>query len=162
MRKIRIYLETSVIGDFEAETERGAITREFFRIITENSDEYELIVSPMLIQEIEDAPPEKQEALLTIMQSLDYIEVPSQHEANHLANQYVTAGVLNKKHIDDLTHVAYAVLNRCDYIVSWNMKHIVRDKTMSRVQAFNRSNNYHCPNFVTPEVFTGELNYANN
>ena len=162
MRKIRIYLETSVIGDFDADSERGATTREFFRIVKANADEYELVVSPMLLQEIDAAPTEKQQALLVILQSLDYIEMPEQDEANNLAKQYIAAGVLGKKHINDLTHVAYAVLARCDYIVSWNMKHIVRAKTMSGVQAFNRVNYFHSPNFVTPTAFTGELNYVND
>jgi len=162
MKKLRIYLETSVIGDFDAATERGAMTREFFRLMKAHADEYELIVSPMLLEEIDAAPVEKQTGLLSILRSLDYLEVPIQDEANKLAKQYIAARVLNKKHINDLTHVAYAVLNRCDYIVSWNMKHIVRAKTMSGVQAFNRSNNYHSPNFVTPTAFTGEMPSAND
>jgi len=100
--------------------------------------------------------------LFAVLQSLDYVEVQEQDEADNLAKQYVAAGVLAKKHIDDLTHVAYAVLARCDYIVSWNMKHIVRAKTISSVQEFNRSHNYHSPNFVSPTAFTGEVIRVND
>ena len=162
MRKLRLYLDTSVISDIGAAAERGAVTREFFRIVAQNPDDYELVVSPALLRELNKAPAEKRQALFTTLRSLDYVEIPEQMEVDDLAKRYVAAGVLSDKHIVDLTHVAYAVLTRCDYIISWNMKHIVRAKTISSVQEFNRLNYYHSPNIATPIIITGEKSYASD
>ena len=162
MRKLRLYLDTSVISDIDAAAERGAVTREFFRIVAQNPDDYELVISPVTLQELDMTPAERRQVLFATLQSLDYVEVPEQIEADDLAIQYIAAGVLSDKHIDDLIHVAYAVLARCDYIISWNMKHIVRAKTISSVQEFNRLNYYHSPNIATPIIITGEKSYASD
>jgi hypothetical protein len=37
-RKIRLYLDSSIIGEFEPEDERREMTQEFFRYIGENSE----------------------------------------------------------------------------------------------------------------------------
>ena len=110
----------------------------------------------MTIQELRDAPEKLQRLLFAIIEMMGYVELPDQVEAEKLAQQYVVAGVLGEKHIDDLIHIAYGVLARCDYVISWNMKHIVRAKTISAVHEFNRLNFYHSPNIATPTIITGE------
>ena len=155
-RKLRLYLDTSVISDINSGTKRGVITREFFGIVRAHPEEYELVISPMTIQELRDAPEKLQRLLFAIIEMMGYVELPDQVEAEKLAQQYVVAGVLGEKHIDDLIHIAYGVLARCDYVISWNMKHIVRAKTISAVHEFNRLNFYHSPNIATPTIITGE------
>ena len=51
MRKLRLYLDTSVISDIDAAAERGAMTREFFRIVAQNPDDYHCpnIATPIII-----------------------------------------------------------------------------------------------------------------
>jgi predicted nucleic acid-binding protein len=91
------------------------------------------------------------------MQKLGCTELPRQSEADDLAKLYVSEEILSEKHIDDLTHVAYAVLARCDYIISWNMKHLVRIRTIDRVNAVNFLYHYPGINIVTPEFITGVI-----
>ena len=156
-RKIRFYLDTSVISHLEADDRRGVITREFFRIVQARTDEHELVVSPMTLRELDAAPDEKWQLLFAIMQRLDYTELQEKNEADDLAKLYVSEEILSEKHIDDLTHVAYAVLARCDYIISWNMKHLVRIRTIDRVNAVNFIYHYPGINIVTPEFITGVI-----
>ncbi|MDR1963304.1 MAG: hypothetical protein LBQ50_05960 [Planctomycetaceae bacterium] len=54
-------------------------------------------------------------------------------------------------------HIAYADVSRCDYVISWNMKHIVRPKTISGVNNVNFHNNFNQINIATPQLFTGEF-----
>ena len=162
MRRLRLYLDTSVIGDFDADTERGATTREFFRIVSENDDEFEIVLSPVVTEELQDAPERIRNQAAAMLESIGFILLPISAEAEDLANLYIKHGVLGERHIEDLTHIAYATLSRCDYIISWNMKHIVRAKTISAVHEFNRQNYYHCPNIATPTIITGELSHGND
>ena len=162
MRKLRLYLDTSVIGDFDADTERGATTREFFRIITENDGEFEIVLSLVVAEELQDAPERIRRRVAAMLESIEFTLLPISVEAENLADLYVRHGVLGERHIEDLTHIAYATLSRCDYVISWNMKHIVRAKTISGVHEFNRQNYHHCPNIATPTIITGELNYDND
>ena len=132
MRRLRLYLDTSVIGDFDADTERGATTREFFRIVSENDDEFEIVLSPVVTEELQDAPERIRNQAAAMLESIGFILLPISAEAEDLAILYIKHGVLGERHIEDLTHIAYATLSRCDYVISWNMKHIVSCKDDQR------------------------------
>ena len=162
MRKSRIYLDTSVLSTIDAPhlPYKEAVTKAFFRMMREKSDEYEVIFSPVSLDEILDAPEDIAERSLAILESIRAIELPDRNEADDLAQLYIAAGVLSQKHINDLLHVAYAVFARCNYVVSWNMRHLVRAWTIDHVNAVNLENRYPVIQIVTPEVFTGELPHA--
>ena len=161
MRKTRLYLEASPIirvGDNNSPI-RQAITKEFFRIVAEKADEYELFVSPVTFEELEDAKTEeKRKASAAFLETIQYIRLPENDEAEDLARTYTIDGVLSQAHIDDLRHVAYAVVSRCDYIITWNMRHLANEQTVRRV---NSQENYGRIFITTPEFFTGGQIYGN-
>ena len=139
---------------------KEAITKEFFRMMEEKTDEYEIIVSPVSMEEIDHAPEVIGDRSRAILQSIRATELPDRKEADDLAQLYVAAETLSQKHFNDLLHVAYAVSARCDYVVSWNMRHLVRVWTINHVNAVNFEHQYPMIQIVTPEVFTGELPHA--
>ena len=136
---------------------RREITEEFFRIFAERSDEYELIVSPVTIQELKNAKSEaKREASMSFLEAVKPVELPKNDEAENLAWVYVREDVLTQTHIDDLTHIAYAIVSRCDYVVTWNMRHLANPRTIRRVNDVNAVENYGKIYITTPRFFTGE------
>ena len=161
-RKLRIYLDTSVVSTIDAPhlPDKEAITQEFFRMMEEQPEDYEVFISPVSLEEIGNAPETIQERSFAVLESIRAVEIPVKEEADDLSQSYIAAEVLSKKHINDLLHVAYAVSARCDFIVNWNMKHLVRAWTIERVNAVNFENHYPTIQIVTPEVFTGELPHA--
>jgi hypothetical protein len=42
-----------------------------------------------------------------------------------LADKYISERVVGRSSLDDCRHIATATLNKVDYLVSWNFKHIV-------------------------------------
>jgi hypothetical protein len=93
----------------------------------------------------------KREVITAFIKLLPIIEIPENENVEVLAEQYILSGVLSESHIDDLTHIAYAVLSECDYIVSWNMKHLANQRTILRVHKYNSENNLPKITIVTPE-----------
>jgi hypothetical protein len=89
------------------------------------------------------------------MESLEFTEIPENEDADKLANIYAEQGVLNVKNLDDLTHIAYATVACCDYIVSWNFKHFVNINTIERVKLVNEANNYKNVSIISPFYFIG-------
>ena len=163
MRKTRLYLETSVIIMVEPDQDpvRHAITNEFFRVVAERSDEYELFVSRMTIDELNNVKSnDKREFYASFLESINCTELPINDEAENLAWIYTIEDVLSQNHIDDLTHIAYAVVSRCDYVITWNMRHIANERTFSRVSAVNTIENYGKIYITTPEFFTGGKVYG--
>ena len=157
-RKLRIYLDTSVVSMIDTPhlPEREAVTKAFFRMMEEQPEDYEIFISPVSLEEIGNAPEMIRKRSFAVLESVGAVEIPVKEEADDLSQLYIAAEVLSKQHINDLLHVAYAVSARCDFIVSWNMKHLVRAWTIERVNAVNFENHYPTIQIVTPEVFTGE------
>ena len=58
-------------------------------------------------------------------------------EVIQLAQKYVDENVVGKTSIDDCRHIATATLNKADFLVSWNFKHIVN---VFRIRGYNSVN----------------------
>ena len=163
MRKTRLYLEASpiIMVNPDQDPIRRAITQEFFRIVAEKPDEYELFTSPVVTEELDRAKTEeKRRATVAFLETIRYTELPENGEAENLAWIYTIDGVLSQANMDDLRHVAYAVVSRCDYIVTWNMGHLANDRTEMRVNSVNANENYTKISIVTPEHFTKGVSYG--
>ena len=163
MRKTRLYLEASpiIMVNPDQDPIRRAITQEFFRIVAEKPDEYELFTSPVVTEELDKAKTEeKRRVTVAFLETIRYTELPENDEAENLAWIYTIDGVLSQASMDDLRHVAYAVVSRCDYIVTWNMRHLANDRTEMRVNSVNANENYTKISIVTPEHFTKGDSYG--
>ena len=157
MRKIKLYVETSpiiMIAGSDQDPIRQAITKEFFRIVAEKSDEYELLISPVTIEELNAGDPDQRSASELFLTTFDYTELSYSDESENLAWIYAGEGVLSQSHINDLRHAAYAVVLRCDYVVTWNMRHLANDRTENRIKRINALENYSPISLITPEHFT--------
>jgi hypothetical protein len=54
MRKLKIYVDTSVVSLFD-DSERGIVTKKFFDIVARENDNFEIILSPVLADELDEA-----------------------------------------------------------------------------------------------------------
>ena len=133
MKKMRLYVDTSVIG--------GCLDPEFslgsLRVIQAARDSRViLLISDIVVREIRKAPPKVVSILETL--PLDAVhDVPIDDEVQDLRDAYLQAGILDRKWVDDATHVAAATVARADAIVSWNFRHIVR---LDKIKAYNQIN----------------------
>ena len=55
-------------------------------------------------------------------------------EAYELAQKYLDEKVVGPTSADDCRHIATATINKVDYLVSWNFKHIVN---VFRIRGYN-------------------------
>jgi len=70
-----------------------------------------------------------------------------------LANEYIKYEAVPKSYPEDVYHIAVAVINEMDYLLSWNFRHIVRKRTRDIVRMVNTLRNPKCVEIITP----GEL-----
>jgi len=96
----------------------------------------------VVIGEIEQTSEPKLSFMLKQLKALDFQLLAESDEAKALGNEYLRQGVLTPKSRDDCMHIAYAVVYRCDVIVSWNFKHLVNFRTIDRVRMINTINRY--------------------
>ena len=132
---MKIYLETSVINFLFAEDapEKMKITQEFFNLI----NEYEIFISDIVLLEIEQAPEQKRELLLDVINKYKMKALESTEDTEKLADIYVGEGIIPKKYYNDALHIAIATKYKMDAIVSWNLTHIVKFQTKFKVKHIN-------------------------
>lgn len=152
MRKLKIYLETSVWNFLFADDapEKMEITKQFFEEIEKGG--YEIYISELVLVEIKRTKDErKREQLLKPITKYRPIELPRSEEVNKLAAKYINAKIIPEKYEEDAVHVACGAVNDLDVIVSWNMQHIVRLKTKLGVNGINKMEGYKEIEICTPE-----------
>ncbi len=138
MKKLRIYVDTSAVG--------GCLDDEFREASCKLFDLFRkcqatLLVSDLLLRELEEAPVKVQDILLSVPRS-NIESLMLDDEVEYLKNRYLAQGVVQAKHTNDALHVAMAVVARADMIVSWNFKHIVHFDKMRGFNAVNLQEGY--------------------
>jgi hypothetical protein len=133
MKRLRIYVDTSVIGGCEDEEFSGPSRQLWSKF---KAGECVLVLSDLTLQEIGDAPPPVRRRLEEIPIA-HQIMVSLDSEAKELAEAYLTHGVVGPGSLADALHVALATVNAVDVLVSWNFKHIVN---FGRIRLFNAVN----------------------
>lgn len=138
MKRLRVYVDTSVIG--------GCLDEEFAlesRALLDMArrGEVVIIVSDLLVDELMEAPPSVREVMDSLPdRCLERITVGMEDE--ELQAAYLEAGVVTGKSGDDALHVAAATVARADLIVSWNFRHIVNFQRMRGYNAVNLREGY--------------------
>lgn len=156
MKKLKIYLDTSVISHLQQEDvpDKMRETLELWEQFQQRKD-IEVVISDLVIREVSQCSEPKLSFLLSKLTQLDYTLVEITEDERSLADIYLQNGVLKKKSLDDLTHIAIATLNECRYIVSWNFKHFVNPKTIKAVNAINLSMNLSQIDIFPPSMMLG-------
>jgi len=144
MKKYKIYIDTSVISHLDAPDvpDRQTDTLQLWKEIKEGK--YEVYISTVVLEEINQCAEPKKTNLIDFLNQIDFtiIQPKDNEEIKNLENSIINQKILTEKSRDDCTHIACAVVNECDMIVSWNFKHMVNIRTINGIRAINISNGY--------------------
>jgi len=152
MKKLKLYLDTSVMSHLFADDtpDKMADTSKLWESFV--SEEYELFISNVVVDEISKFPEPKRRQMLEKMALTKLHILPDTVETKDLALAYIENAVLKEKSFDDCQHIAYAVINHCDAIVSWNFKHLVNFKVIDKVRIVNAINRYKSISIISPTM----------
>jgi predicted nucleic acid-binding protein len=147
IKKIKLYFDTSVISSlFDARNpERKDLTGSFFGKI----DNYEVFISEVTIMEVDRT---QDLGLRDRMKEVvsNFSTLYSSSDVELLAGEYIRYGAVPNGYPEDAYHIAIAVINDIDYILSWNFRHIVRMKTRDIVRMVNTLNGLRQIEIITP------------
>lgn len=133
MRKPRLYFDTSVFGGIY-DIEFQYVTELLFEMV--KNGEIICVYSDLTELELENAPEKVKSHFLSLNKNqTEFVEITE--EINELANEYVSEKVVGETSIDDCRHIACATINKVDYLISWNFKHIVN---VFRIRGYNSIN----------------------
>ena len=133
MRKLRVYIDTSVIG--------GCFDEEFSEWSNKLFDEFIegkriAVISDIVFDELVNAPEIVKNKVKEIPKRLVEI-LHRNEEVLALADLYIKNDAISQKYSDDALHIAFATIFRADVLVSWNFRHIVN---LRRIRIYNGIN----------------------
>lgn len=114
--KQRIYIDTSVVGDYFDEEFKEVTIKLFERL---DNNEIIFVVSDLFDLELINAPQQVREHLLKY--SADKFQrIELTEEAIKLADTYISEKVVGKTSLEDCRHIALATIHKVDVLASWN------------------------------------------
>jgi len=153
--KQRLYIDTSVFGGYYDE-EFSEFTKPLIERLQKG--EFKLLFSIVTQDELTFAPGNVKQLVENIkVENTEFIETTE--EALDLANQYILEEVVGQTSLPDCLHIALATINRADFLISWNFKHIVNVQRIRGYNAVNIKNGYRQLEIRSPRDF---MTYGDN
>jgi predicted nucleic acid-binding protein len=151
--KPKVYVETTVVGYLTSWPSgdlvvagRQKITRDWWRYA---SDAFELIVSELVHREAGAGDPQ---AIRDRLEALKYLPVLAvTQRAGDFAAALVAGRAVPSTEPEDALHIALAVVNGIEYLVTWNFKHIANAAMRSRIHGVCVAAGYDPCTICTPE-----------
>lgn len=147
--KQRLYIDTSVFGGY-FDTEFSDHTIPLFNRL--RNYEFILLFSSVTQDELVDAP----NNVKVFVQSLklewtEFLETTD--EVIDLASEYIAEKVVGPTSYTDCLHIALATINKADFLVSWNFRHIVNVNRIRGYNSINIKNGYKLLEIRSPREF---------
>ena len=146
----KLYIETTVFNFYfdgkQGQKQKDAI--KLFEAIANGT--YEAYTSEAVIKELERASPEKYKLMDALSKSYFEKMIEPSPEAERMADIYIAKGIIPAKFKEDAFHIATAVVNNFDFVISFNHRHIVKTKTMIGVALANLREGYRQIGLSTP------------
>ena len=151
--KAKVYIETTVISYLTARPSRDVviaghqkITRHWWQT---DRDKFDLIASQLVVREASAGDPQAAKERLERLTTLTLLEVTE--AAVTLAQELLTTAALPEKAAEDALHLAIAVTNGVEYLLTWNCKHLANATMRTKIEDVCRAAGYEPVIICTPE-----------
>ena len=146
------YIETSVISYLAARPSRDVVvaayqevTREWWR---DAPDRFDLVASELVVTESAAGDTDAARARLQVLESVTLVNVTD--ESEELTRLLLDLGAVPRQAAADAAHIAIAVTNGVDYLVTWNFRHIANATMRLQIERVCRQAGYEPPVICTP------------
>jgi predicted nucleic acid-binding protein len=116
------------------------------------SEEYEIVLSDVVFNEIQNCPQPKREFLNYFVKHIKYTLINRNRTIIEIADEVVSQGILNMNSYKDCLHIATAVYSGCDYLLSWNLDDLAKIKTVKGVLSVTTLLGSKDLDIITPET----------
>ena len=150
--KPKAYIETTIVSYLTAWPSRDVViagrqqtTRDWWQ---DASDRFELVASELVVYEAGDGDSDAARNRLAALETVTMLDATE--EAAELAQQLIDSGAVPQKAAEDAGHIAIAVTNGVDYLVTWNCRHIANATMRSHIDRVCREAGYEPTVICTP------------
>jgi hypothetical protein len=151
--KRKVYIESSVISYFANRRSKNLIVAAYQEITYEwwesEINNFDCFISQFVIDEISQGDKTAAEARLKVVENFPLVDLPD--KVKDLAYHYLSKISFPRKSRLDAFHIAAAVVNGMDYILSWNFHHMANVFIKEKIRNINNTLVYTTPEICTPE-----------
>ena len=153
MEKKSVYVETTIPSLVTARPSRDF--REVFRqnvakYFWENErHKYDLYISRFVLEECEKGDKDAAKRRIDLIKDIRLL--PATKEVEELAEKYFEYLKIPPRAKTDCFHLAISVIERMNYLMSWNMMHL-GERYFNEVAEYNYKNNLWLPKMHTPDI----------
>lgn len=146
------YIETSVVSYLTARPSRDVVVAAYQEVTREwwltASGRFDLVASELVVTEARAGNVDAASARLEVLKPVTLLGITEDSEA--LARLLLDLGAVPRQAAADAAHIAIAVTNGVDFLVTWNFKHIANAAMRSRIERVCRQAGYEPPVICTP------------
>jgi hypothetical protein len=150
--KPKVYLETTIVSYLTAQPTRDVVQAAHQQLTHEwweRRDRFDVFVSRTVLSEATEGDTEAARRRLAALEGIAVLAATT--EAADLAGKFVRAHAMPEKATVDALHVAIAVVNGMDYVLTWNCTHIANAAIRDKIERTCREAGYEPPIICTPE-----------
>ncbi len=148
-----VYIESSVISYITARPSRDivvsarqAITIEWWE---EYKNQFEVFISELVIEEIGSGDLLAAKRRLAVVEKIPVLE--NTENATKLAKSLILESAVPESSTEDALHISIAAVQKIDFLLTWNFKHINNANTRDKISKVVAYWNYTCPVLCSPE-----------
>ncbi len=117
------------------------------------ADRYELVTSPAVLDELAAGPADRRDKWLELVQGLAVL--PVQPAIADIVQAYVLHKLMPVDPAGDALHLALASFHKCDFLVTWNCRHLANANKFDHLRRVNTMLGLFVPALVTPLELLG-------
>ena len=116
-------------------------------------DLYELVTSPTVLEELADGLAERGAMRLDLVRALPLL--PIEPAITEIVESYIRYKLMPADPGGDAMHLALASYHKCDFLVTWNCRHLANANKYGHIRRVNTMLGLFVPALVTPLELLG-------
>jgi predicted nucleic acid-binding protein len=146
-----VYIETSIPSFYHETREEAEMvarrhwTRHWW---DQCASRYEIVTSEGVVAELQQGEYETQAVVVELVSDLPQLEVVD--DIADIIDVYVANHLMPRERLGDALHLALASYHKCDFLLTWNCKHIANANKFEHIRIINTRLGLFVPTLVTP------------
>lgn len=154
--RLKVYVDSSVIGAYfdERDDVFSVAQHHWSRIWWDQiRSEYDVIISEGVITELSDPDFRYSYDAIALVDKIPDVEIVE--EIRDIVSIYISRKLMPADPLGDALHLALASYYKCDYLLTWNCKHLANPNKFQHIRIVNTALGLYVPTIVTPNQLTG-------
>lgn len=152
-----VYIETSIPSYYyetRSEPEFVAMRNWTRAWWSEYSGIYNIVTSEGVIAELEDGSYPTQQDAIHLMEDIFRLDITD--EIADIVETYVEHKLMPRDRVGDALHLALCSYHKCDFLLTWNCKHIANANKFEHIRIINTRLGLFVPSLITPMALCKE------